>query len=69
MFGFRGKVVVPVFIGGTGRSGTTILGDLLNEHSRVRTSNPTEIKFLANRGGFLDAKALVNSFAVESNRG
>jgi hypothetical protein len=46
--------VVPVFIGGTGRSGTTVLGDLLNEHSQVRTSNPTEIKFLANRGGFLD---------------
>jgi hypothetical protein len=45
---------VPVFIGGTGRSGTTVLGDLLNEHSQVRTSNPTEIKFLANRGGFLD---------------
>ncbi len=46
--------VVPVFIGGTGRSGTTVLGDLLNEHSLVRTSNPTEIKFLANRGGLLD---------------
>ena len=46
--------VVPIFIGGTGRSGTTVLGDLLNEHSLVRTSNPTEIKFLANRGGFLD---------------
>ncbi len=46
--------VVPIFIGGTGRSGTTALGDLLNEHSMVRTSNPTEIKFLANRGGFLD---------------
>lgn len=46
--------VIPVFIGGTGRSGTTVLGDLLNEHSLVRTSNPTEIKFLANRGGFLD---------------
>jgi hypothetical protein len=45
---------MPVFIGGTGRSGTTVLGDLLNEHSHVRTSNPTEIKFLANRGGFLD---------------
>jgi hypothetical protein len=45
---------VPIFIGGTGRSGTTILGDLLNEHTLVRTSNPTEIKFLANRGGFLD---------------
>ena len=46
--------VRPIFIGGTGRSGTTVLGDLLNEHSQVRTSNPTEIKFLANRGGFLD---------------
>lgn len=46
--------VLPVFIGGTGRSGTTVLGDLLNEHSQVRTSDPTEIKFLANRGGFLD---------------
>ena len=44
----------PLFIGGTGRSGTTILGDLLNEHSQIRTSNPTEIKFLANRGGLLD---------------
>ena len=47
--------VAPLFIGGTGRSGTTVLGDLLNEHSLVRTSIPTEIKFLANRGGFLDA--------------
>jgi len=54
MPGFRAKESSPVFIGGTGRSGTTVLGDLLNEHSQVRTSNPTEIKFLANRGGFLD---------------
>lgn len=54
--GSSGKThsITPVFIGGTGRSGTTVLGDLLNEHSLVRTSNPTEIKFLANRGGFLD---------------
>ena len=44
----------PVFIGGTGRSGTTVLGDLLNAHSQIRTSVPTEIKFFANRGGFLD---------------
>jgi hypothetical protein len=50
----RGLSPTPIFIGGTGRSGTTVLGDLLNEHSLVRTSNPTEIKFLANRGGFLD---------------
>jgi hypothetical protein len=45
---------IPIFIGGTGRSGTTILGDLLNEHSLIQTSNPTEIKFFSNRGGFLD---------------
>lgn len=44
----------PIFIGGTGRSGTTVLGDLLNTHSQIRTSVPTEIKFFANRGGFLD---------------
>lgn len=45
---------IPVFIGGTGRSGTTIVGDLLNEHLEVRTSLPTEIKFLSNPGGLLD---------------
>jgi len=50
----KNQSVQPIFIGGTGRSGTTILGDLLNEHSEIRTSNPTEIKFLANRGGMLD---------------
>lgn len=44
----------PIFIGGTGRSGTTVLGDLLDKHSEVRTSNPTEIKFLVNHGGLLD---------------
>lgn len=45
---------IPIFIGGTGRSGTTIVGDLLNEHPEIRTSLPTEIKFLANPGGLLD---------------
>ena len=37
---------IPIFIGGTGRSGTTIVGDLLNEHPEVRTSLPTEIRFI-----------------------
>ena len=46
--------VVPVFVGGTGRSGTTVMGDLLGMHPDVRTSTPIEIKFLSNRSGLLD---------------
>jgi hypothetical protein len=46
--------VIPVFVGGTGRSGTTVMGDLLGKHPDVRTSTPIEIKFLTNRSGLLD---------------
>lgn len=46
--------VTPVFVGGTGRSGTTVMGDLLGQHPDVRTSTPIEIKFLSNRSGLLD---------------
>jgi hypothetical protein len=45
---------VPVFVGGTGRSGTTVIGDLLGNHSKIRTSTPIEIKFLTNRSGLVD---------------
>jgi hypothetical protein len=45
--------VRPVFVGGTGRSGTTVMGDLLGHHEDIRTSVPIEIKFLANRSGLL----------------
>jgi len=45
--------VVPVFVGGTGRSGTTVMGDLLDCHEQIRTSVPIEIKFLANKSGLL----------------
>lgn len=45
---------IPVFVGGTGRSGTTVMGDLLGKHPNVRTSTPIEIKFLSNRSGLLD---------------
>ncbi len=47
--------ITPVFVGGTGRSGTTIVGDLLNCHEDIYLSTPTEIKFLSNNGGLLDA--------------
>ena len=43
----------PVFVGGTGRSGTTVMGDLLGSHEEIRTSVPIEIKFLANKSGLL----------------
>jgi len=42
-----------VFVGGTGRSGTTVMGDLLGSHKDIRTSVPIEIKFLANKSGLL----------------
>jgi hypothetical protein len=45
--------VRPVFVGGTGRSGTTVMGDLLGFHQDIRTSVPIEIKFLANKSGLL----------------
>jgi hypothetical protein len=48
------KLPIPVFVGGTGRSGTTVLGDLLGMHPQIRTSTPIEIKFLSNRSGLID---------------
>ena len=50
----RSHKVVPVFVGGSGRSGTTVVGDLLGNHSKIRTSTPIEIKFLTNRSGLVD---------------
>ncbi len=44
-----------IFIGGTGRSGTTIVGDLLDAHSAIVKSSPTELKFVSNPQGLLDA--------------
>lgn len=43
-----------VFSGGTGRSGTTIIGKLLGRHPIVRASKPLEIKFLSANAGLLD---------------
>jgi len=43
-----------IFSGGTGRSGTTIIGKLLGRHPEVRLSQPVEIKFLAANAGLID---------------
>lgn len=45
---------VPVFAGGTGRSGTTVIAGLLGRHPQVRASIPREVKFLTEPDGLLD---------------
>lgn len=47
----------PIFVGGTGRSGTTVAGRLLGHHRDLRTTNPREIRFIASKGGLADAYA------------
>lgn len=44
----------PLFTGGTGRSGTTIILNLLKNHPRVHSSLPREIKYLTARYGLID---------------
>jgi hypothetical protein len=43
-----------LFIGGSGRSGTTIAGKLLSRHQEVVLAKPIEIKFLTSGNGLLD---------------
>lgn len=47
----------PIFVGGTGRSGTTIAGRLLGHHRDVGSTNPRELRFVASTGGVADAYA------------
>ena len=44
-----------VFIGGTGRSGTTIAGRVLNNHPALALTTPREVRFLTTRGGIIEA--------------
>jgi hypothetical protein len=46
--------LIPVFSGGTGRSGTTIVINLLNRHENIHSSMPREIRFLTDEAGLLD---------------
>ena len=46
--------MIPLFIGGTGRSGTTIALELLGSHSKVFAYPLNEIKILTEKGMLLD---------------
>jgi hypothetical protein len=52
----------PIFSGGTGRSGTTIVGKLLGKHSKVKCGKPYEIKFLTDVFSLTDVAYGMRSF-------
>lgn len=54
--------ILPIFSGGTGRSGTTVVGKLLSRHPDIRGGKPYEIRFINDRFGLLDLCYGVESF-------
>lgn len=52
----------PVLIGGTGRSGSTILGRLLGQHPDLFLTNPEEVRFIANEGGMATTLATARTW-------
>ena len=45
----------PIFVGGTGRSGTTVAGRLLNVHPQLTLTRPRELRFIASALGAAEA--------------
>lgn len=52
--------MIPVFIGGTGRSGTTILRRILTNHSQI-ISFPRELRVIADPDGAIDLMSALTS--------
>jgi hypothetical protein len=44
----------PLFTGGSGRSGTTIIVNLLKSHPEIHSSLPREVKYVTSRYGLVD---------------
>lgn len=53
---------LPIFSGGTGRSGATVAGKLLAKHPDRRGGRPYEIRFINDRFGLLELCYGVESF-------
>jgi hypothetical protein len=51
----------PIFVGGTGRSGTTVTSKILGSHSRIHMI-PIEVRFIVDPGGLCDLVAGKASF-------
>lgn len=51
----------PILIGGTGRSGSTIVGHLLDHHPDLTLTRPMEVRFITGNDGFVDALVKANS--------
>ncbi|MCH1464038.1 MAG: sulfotransferase, partial [Candidatus Nanopelagicales bacterium] len=48
----------PILVGGTGRSGSTIVGHLLDHHPDVTLTRPMEVRFITGNDGIADALAV-----------
>lgn len=55
--------IVPVFSGGIGRSGTTIVARILRQHPNLFGGSPNEIKFLTESYGLIDLVFGIREFA------
>lgn len=45
----------PVLVGGTGRSGSTIVGHILDHHPNLTLTRPMEVRFITGNDGVADA--------------
>ncbi len=54
------RLLRPVLVGGTGRSGSTIVGHLLDHHPDLTLSRPMEVRFIAGNDGVADALAVAS---------
>jgi hypothetical protein len=60
--------LTPIFIGGTGRSGTTILSQFIGSHENA-VKIPVESRFIIDKNGLIDLyEALANNYSIDQGR-